>query len=182
MMFSQHIRRPIQLISILGALAILGGCASGATKEGMTTVNFEAPTKHAKTVSVKVSGGQETSPTGRAQISDEAFTAALVDSINKSKTFSQVVQGKGGDYELGVNIISLDRPTFGASFTVKMEAGWSLKKASTGEVVLQKVIKSEHTATMSDAMVGATRMLLAIEGAARNNITQGLTEISQLKL
>lgn len=182
MKFSHHVRKPFQIISILSALAILGGCATGATVEGMTTTDYNAPTKHAKSVSVKVGGGQQTSALGKSQISDEDFTAALVASINKSKAFSTVVQGKAGDYELSVGILGMDQPSFGASFTVKMEAGWTLKNSATGAVVWQKVIKSEHTATMGDAMVGATRLRMANEGAARNNIKQGLTEISRLSL
>jgi hypothetical protein len=70
---------------------------------------------------------------------------------------------------------------FGGSFTVKMEAGWTLKRAS-GATVWQESIKSEHTATMGDAMVGVTRLRLATEGAARNNIATGLAKIGQLNL
>jgi len=167
---------------ILGGVATLGGCSTGATREGMTTMDYTAPTKHAKTISVKVGGGQETNPVGGSLISDEEFTAALVDSINHSKVFSQVILGKSGDYELGVVMINLEKPIFGASFKVKIEAGWTLKNSATGQIVWQKVIRSEHTATMGDAVVGATRMRLANEGAARNNIKQGLMDISQLKL
>ena len=42
------------------------------------------------------------------------------------------------------------------------------------------MIKSAHTATLDDAIVGATRMRLAIEGAARKNIAQGLQAIAEL--
>lgn len=182
MMFSQHVRKPAQIITIVGALAILGGCASGATREGMTAGDFKPAVKHDKSVGVKVGGGQQTSSLGKSQISDEEFTAALVDSINKSKAFATVVQGKAGDYELSVGILGMDQPSFGLNFTVKMETGWTLKNTATGVVVWQKVVKSQHTATTSDAFAGVERLRLANEGAARNNIKQGLAEIAQLKL
>jgi len=181
-MKSFEMRKPVQFVSIIAALAILGGCAAGASREGMTAGDYTPATKHDKSVSVKVGGGQQTSSLGKSQISDEEFTAALVASINKSKAFSTVVQGSGGDYELSVGILGMDQPSFGMNFTVKMEAGWTLKNSKTGAVVWQKVIKSQHTATPGDAFVGTERLRLANEGAARNNIKQGLAEIAGLKL
>ena len=70
--------------------------------------------------------------------------------------------------------------TLGFSFTVKMEAGWTFKRAAVGVVVWQESIKSTYTATIKDAFVGATRLRLATEGAERNNISQGLSKISKL--
>jgi hypothetical protein len=46
----------------------------------------------------------------------------------------------------------------------------------------RKAITGAHTATMSDAFVGVKRLQLAVEGAARANITQGLTGISEVVL
>jgi hypothetical protein len=63
-----------------------------------------------------------------------------------------------------------------------MEAGWTLKRANNGAVVWQESVKSEHTATTSDAFVGVTRLKMATEGAAKNNVAQGLEKISKLTL
>ena len=175
-------RNALVTLSMLTVVALASGCATPATHEGMIPADYDVATKHSKTVGVKVGGGQETSSVGKSQISDEAFSNALIESITKSQVFSRVIQGKGGDYELSVGIISMDQPSFGMDFTVKMEAGWTLKNAANGVVVWQKAIKSQHTATTSDAFVGTTRLRLASEGAARNNIKQGLAEISRLKL
>ncbi len=164
------------------ATALLGGCATPTTSQGMTATGIQTTTKHAKSVGVTTAGGQETEATGKAQISNAAFSQALINSINNSKTFSSAVQGKGGDYQLTVTIFNMEQPSFGLSFTVKLEAGWTLTRADTGAVVWQESIKSEHTATTSDAFAAVERLRLATEGAARNNIAQGLTKISSLKL
>lgn len=169
-------------ILALGLVGLASGCASPTTREGMTPDTFDTVNRHPYSVSVNVTGGQETNPLWKSQISDATFTEALVDSITKSKTFSRVVQGKGGDYILTVSLVSMDQPSFGASFTVKMEAGWSLKRADNGTVVWQEAIQSSHTATVGDAFVGVARLRLATEGAAKNNIKQGLEKISKLKL
>jgi hypothetical protein len=167
---------------LVAAASLLTGCASPTTSQGMTPASIQTTNKHPQSVSVTVTGGKETESTGKSQISDSAFAQAITDSINKSKTFSSVIQGKGADYVLSVTIFNMDQPSFGLSFTVKMEAGWSLKRADTGAVVWQESIKSEHTATTSDAFAGVERLKLATEGAAKNNIAQGLGKISALKL
>jgi hypothetical protein len=78
-------------------------------------------------------------------------------------------------------MFSMEQPSFGLSFTVKLEAGWSLKRAD-GSVVWQESIKSEHTSTPGDAFAAVERLRLATEGAAKENIAQGLSKISALKL
>ena len=163
--------------------ALLAGCAASPAKyEGMIPTTFETAGKHSKTVSVSVQGGRESKLSTPTQISDEAFMQALVDSITKSQMFSNVIQGKGADYLLTVTLFNMEQPVFGLTFTVKMEAGWTLQRADNGTVVWQESIKSEHTATFSDAFVALTRRRLAAEGAARDNIAKGLAKISQLKL
>jgi hypothetical protein len=68
------------------------------------------------------------------------------------------------------------------NFTVALEAGWSLVRTSDSKVVLRQVIKSSHTATMGDSFAGVKRLQLAVEGAARANIEQGLAAIAALDL
>ena len=137
----------------------------------MVPTSFQGAKNHPQTVRVNVTGGQETVAVGRPQITNSAFTEALTQSISKSRTFSRVVedQSQKADYLLTVTLFSMDKLVFGR--TVKMEAGWTLRHADTGTVVWQESIISEHT----DADIR-----LATEGAARNNITQGLRNISKL--
>lgn len=159
--------------------ALLGGCATPATHEGMAPAVVGTARTHPHSVSVAVTGGKETDSIGKPQISDEAMAQALTDAIVRSQTFSRVVQGKGADYLLTVTIISIEQPTFGFSFLVKMEAGWTLKRADTGATVWQESIRSEHTATAADSFAGVTRLRLATEGAARSNITRGLASMQK---
>lgn len=175
---ARNLRRSV---AILGFVALASGCATPSTYEGMVTDSADGISRHPYKVDVTVGGGQDTSAMGKSQISDDTFQKALVESITKTGVFSQVVQGKGGDYRLNVMIMNMEQPSFGLSFTVKMEAAWSLRRAD-GTTVWQESIRSEHTATTSDAFVGTTRLRLATEGAARNNIKLGLAKISSLKL
>ncbi|MES2535013.1 MAG: hypothetical protein V4632_03985 [Pseudomonadota bacterium] len=172
----------LSIPALVVVVSMLGGCATPTTSQGMTPASIKTTNQHAKSASVAVAGGQETDATGKSKISNVVFTQALTDSIKNSKVFSSIIQGKGADYLLTVTMFNMDQPSFGASFTVKMEAGWTLQRADTGAVVWQESIKSEHTAMMSDAFVGVERLRLATEGAAKNNISLGLSKISTLKL
>lgn len=161
---------------------LLGGCASQATVKGMTPDAIQTTNKHAKSVTVAVEGGKQTDSTGKPQISNAALEQAINDAINNSQTFSKVISGKGADYILTVTVFNLDQPSFGFSFTVLFEAGWTLRRADTGTIVWQESIKSEYTATTTDAFAGVTRLRLATEGAARNNVAKGLSKLSALSL
>ena len=171
-----------RFLLLCAVVAVLGGCGSATTTEGMVPTDFTPAKKFSQTVSVSVSGGKETDSMGKPQITDAVFAQALADAITKSQIFSRVVEGKGGTYLLSVVLSDMEQPSFGATFTVKLEAGWTLRRSDSGKVVWQEAIRSEGIATISDAVAGVTRLRMATEFAAKNNISQGLGKISQLNL
>lgn len=171
----------ITLLVLAFLAALVTGCASPASKEGMTSQNFQVVKKHDYSVHIKTAGGKETGGDG-TNIADEEFKAALEDSIKNSNLFKAVVQGSTGDYELAVAISNLEKPVFGLTFTVNMVADWVLLKQADKSVVMKKTIKSSSTATFGDAAAAVTRIRLAVEGAAKKNIELGLQEISSLSL
>jgi hypothetical protein len=164
------------------AAAALAGCAAPAHKENMSAAPAVAVKKLPYSVHVETRGGAETGAMDSSNVSNADLKAALETSIATSGLFKSVVQGKDGDYELTVTMTALDKPIFGGAFTVTLETGWSLVKVSDKSVALRKAIKSSHTATMSDSFVGVTRLRLALEGAVRNNIAEGLQAISALPI
>jgi hypothetical protein len=143
----------------------------------------EGEVHHSKeTVSVVVTGGSQTSSTGLSQISDKDFAQALRESIEKSGLFAKALEGQGGTYRLQAYIGELAQPFVGFDMTVTMEVGYTLMEARSEKVVWKKAIRSTYTATTKDAIVAATRVQRANEGAARKNIEQALSEISKLNL
>jgi hypothetical protein len=164
------------------AIVLLAGCASGAHKENMAAAPLATTKKLPYSVYVEAKGGAETGAMDSSNVSSADLKAAIEESITKSNLFKSVVQGKGGDYDLTVTVTQLDKPLFGGAFTVTLETGWALTKASDKSVVMRKAVRSSHTAQMSDSFVGVTRLRLALEGAVRNNIAQGLQAISELPL
>ena len=163
-------------------MALLVGCATAkpARYEGMVASSYDIAHRSAASVSVRTFGGSETSAIGKSQISNADLAKALTEAINQSRVFSSVAPD-GGDYLLQVAIVVLEQPTFGKTFTVKMEAAWSLTR-SDGTVVWQEPVRSTHTVTVDEVVLGVERLRVATEGAARENIKIGLAKISRLNL
>lgn len=170
------------LLSLAVSIALLGGCASPAGTKAMVSDSAHVVHKHPYSVSVRTAGGRETSSIGTTQISDEAFANALTESISATRVFSSVVQGNDADYLLSVAVVEVEQPMFGFDLRVNLEAGWSLTELKSGKVVWKNSIKSTYAAGVGDAFVAVERLRLATEGAARENIRQGLQELSQLSL
>lgn len=168
--------------AVVAALVVLAGCAAPASRESMVVSAVPAAKKFSSSVAVEAKGGADTGAMDSSNISNADLKAAIESSISQSGLFRAVVQGNAGDYELTVTVIQLTKPIFGASFTVDMEAAWVLTRSSDHSIVWRKSVKSSHTASMSDSLVGVTRLRLAVEGAARDNISQGLQAIGALSL
>lgn len=153
--------------------AMFVGCSTAATFEGMVPTSFETVNAHPQTVRVRVSGGQESVALGRPQITNAAFTQALVASITRSRTFAKVIEDTtpSADYLLTVTLFSMEKLVFGQR--VSLEAGWTLQRADTGAIVWRESITSQST--HSDIQQ-------ATEAVARINIGQALTKMSKLNL
>jgi hypothetical protein len=163
------------------AASLLAGCATGSKPDAMVATPVAAVHKSPSDVSIAVSGGKETSKAGASQISNDAFAQALQDSISKSGLFTKVNNGSGR-YKLNAFIGKVEQPMFGFSMTVKMEVSYTLVDTQTNKPVWSQNVASSYTAGGGDAFVGTTRLRLANEGAARDNISQVLQAISALKL
>jgi hypothetical protein len=172
----------IRLVIVCAVVTWLAGCASPASRDALVVDDVSLGAKHPYSVSVSTSGGGETSAMDYTNISNEDLAAAIEESITTSGLFSSVIKGDGADYKLRVSLVSMSKPMFGFSFKIDMEMAWSLVNERTGEAVMRESIKSTHTATAGEAFAAVTRIRLAVEGAAQNNIRQGLQKIAALQL
>lgn len=173
--------RSVVAVALLAVASFLTGCATASKSDAMVAPAVAVTHTSSSDVSVAVSGGKETSKMGASQISDDAFAQALRDSITKAGLFKAVAD-TGGRYKLSAFIGKVDQPMMGFSMTVKMEVSYSLIDTASGKTVWTKNIASEHTAKPSEAFAGVTRLRLANEGAAKDNIQQALTELSTMQL
>jgi len=159
---------------------LLSGCA--ARYQNMIPNSFEISKKYPYKVSVSVVGGRETHPLWTSQISSSAYTQALELSIEKSGLFESIIKGKGADYLLDITLLKVDQPIVGLDITINIESEWVLINASTHKPVWTNTISTSYTATLGDALVAAERLQKANEGAVRENIKEGLRQLSLLSL
>jgi len=179
------LKNSIKVLVISTAFFIFGnisGCSAPASKEAIIVDNITISKHHEKTVSIATNGGSETTAMDSTNVSDEALKEAITESIARNKLFQKVIQGKQADYQLTVNIINISKPVFGLTFTVQMEATWSLVNLKDNSIVMREVINSSHTTSFSEAFAAVTRLKLAVEGAVKENIQLGLTKVAKLQL
>ena len=172
------------LFSCLAALVLLlAGCGSvPATSEGMAASAYDVEQKHSYSVEVLTSGGEVASVTHPAQITDAVLAQAIEEAILGSGVFNEVRPAPAADYQLSVHLFSLEQPTMGFSMSVRMEAGWTLKRLADDQIIWRESIASLYTANTADAFAAVERLRLATEGAARNNILKGIRKLSELDL
>jgi len=159
---------------------LLGGCA-GFDREEMVIKNLNLTNSHPYSISVSIGNEGEKEGVGLMTLPKEDLLYAIEESIRNGRVFEQVVSGKEGEYRLNVTVFSLQQPTMGFNMTVKLEAGWTLKKAEGG-IVWQELIKSSYSLGVGDAFAGATRLRMVNDGAIRENIKQGMIKLSALSL
>ena len=182
-MANHRIAPLVLLIILVSAIGWLSGCASPAATKAMVPSSIPAMQAYPYTVSVRTRGGSETGAIDTPNISNDDFAKAIEESIIKSGLFdASSCTLKTLIILINVSIVYISKPLFGASFTVNMETGWSLVNTVGKDSVMRESIKSSFTATTGDAFGANTRLRLAVEGAARENIRLGLIAISKLQL
>lgn len=177
---SIEIRRFVAVATCAAGVMLTGCAIAPSTPASLVPATVEAGTRHNQTVSVNVSG-VSAHGTAKSHLSDATVAEALASAIEKNKSFSQVIKGAGANLQLNVTLISADYPAMGLNFTVKYEMTWVLKRQD-GSTAWQESIRSEGSATTSDAFAGVERVRLAAERSMSANIAQGLGKLAKLKL
>lgn len=166
---------------VMTAVLYLSGCASGAKMGNMV---YDGPAKHFDTAlksSVEVadvSGGEETNPAWTSEISNDAFSGALQQSLR-----NQGLLSGAGRYQLEAHLLEVDQPVFGLDFEVSTHVKYVLKdRENNGAVVLDETIVAPYTATVGDSFVAIKRLRLANEGSGKANIAALLEKLSKLQI
>jgi hypothetical protein len=164
----------------LACLALAVGCASPAKGKAMTAAGFQPTQRHPSTVFVHVTGGQETAPliVNVPEVSADAFRKALEATIEGSRLFAQTVSQAPADYCLEVSIVEA-KPKGALTAATIMTTRWKLTRSSDGKRVFDEFIESSgHT----KVTIGPAGLRHSLERAGRENITLGVTKLSQLDL
>ena len=110
------------------------------------------------------------------------FEEALTDSIRSSGIFADVDNSGAAPYLLNVEITHVDQPLFGGSFTINMDAEWTLYRTSDREALMTESVNSSYEGGWEGVFFGVNRARAAMEGSARENIRLGLVKLGELDL
>jgi hypothetical protein len=169
-------------LALSAFLASLCGCASPTKASAMKTGNLNLNKRHAKSVAVKTAGGSETNPMWTSQIGDAQFLEAVEQSILENKLFTSVLKIGEADYVLQASLVRMDQPVIGFDMTVSLEVTWSLTRKGEQKPQWEKSFRSQARKSVGDAFVAVTRLRMATEAAAQNNIAEALNALAALEL
>ncbi len=168
-------RNIIKSATVLACCATLVGCGINATSESMTYDYQQASNSIKKpknrnllnaTSVNSVKGGHEINPMIASEISNRNYKLALEQSLLSAK----LLEKSSPAYSLDATIIRLARPMIGLDFTSTLSVDYKLSRVDDHKTVYHKTITATYTAQMKDSLIGATRLKMANEGAARENI------------
>ena len=162
----------------VGLVLSFEGCAVPVAKQ-MVPTGVSIVHHHSGSLRINVAGGGEE---GSFLISAKSLQAAIEEAILSSKVFREIIHGEKADYQLDVFLGDYQFPVGGFNMTTNIEAVWNLSDVSTKKTVWQKMIRATSTASMGDAFAGVSRARMSAEGAARENVKQGIEQLSQLSL
>ena len=169
-----------RITMVIAAVIYLSGCASGAKMENMIYQGgqkaYSGELKDSLEVS-NVSGGQKTNPAWTSEISSEAFSGAV-----KQSLLAQGLLSNDGRYKLTVKMLKVEQPLFGLDFEVTTHVQYTLIDSKENSTIFDQTIVAPHTATFSDAFAGVERLRLANEGSGKKNISNFLEKLSELKI
>jgi len=171
----------LKLIILFAATLFLFGCASGAKKENMVyepsaPMSFDTKLKNSVDVE-NTSGGKNTNPAWTSEISNEAFSGAVKESLLRQGLLSDA-----GKYKLQITLIKVDQPFFGLDLEVTTHVKYTLTDSSNSSVIFDEIIVKPYTATVGDAFAAVKRLRLANEGAGKENIKGLLEKLAELKI
>jgi len=170
--------RAYRLSLALGLLFLVAACAQPARISAMV-VNVSAETivepdspLHDGVGIAGVSGGKETSPLWKSEVSSQNFEEALRLSLQQHTMYTATE----GDLTLTVQLEKLDQPIVGFDMEVTSTVKYTVTRQGAG-IVFEESIVYAHTQDFSSAPLGVKRLQLANEGAIRNNIRAFIIKI-----
>ncbi len=174
--------RSIKRSLAAAALLVLGGCASGATVQGMTAMPadglrqaFSAEFRGAIGIGI-VTGGEDTNPLWTSEVGNAEFEQALRRSLQIQDLYAGSDDSR---YLLDAHLLDLSQPLMGFDTTVTSSVKYLMTDRATKETVLEELVVSAYTAQMSDSWYGVERLKLANEGSIRDNIAEFIKRLSQ---
>lgn len=127
-----------------------------------------------------VEGGRASSFGREAYITNEQYFEALSKTLADAQVFAGIV-ASDADLNLHSKIITVTTEG-GISPTYAIVVQYWLVDPATGQEVWRKGINTRHHVEWNEAFAGATRIIMAVEGATQKNLLRLVQELSDSPL
>jgi hypothetical protein len=175
-------KHPILTVILLFAFAVLLTGCSIKTEGLIPDQPIVAARQINKTVKVMPVEGGHASKFGReAYITNEQYREALHKTLVDSHVFNRIIESGEADWELHSEIITITTEA-GISPTYAIVVQYWLTDAHSGEEIWRKGINTRHHVNWNEAFAGATRIIMAVNGATQKNLTQLVQALSSSSL
>ena len=114
----------------------------------------------------------------RPLVSAEAIHDALTAAVEDAALFDEIVPGDA-DRNLLVAVERIDEPEIGLDQTCTVTLRWRLTTGDGSRTIWEERITTERTLDFLDEIDSEARGRLAIEGALRSNLREGLERLSR---
>lgn len=176
-----HVASKRSALSLLGAVIVLAGCASGARPSEMVYVPEDTPDFNReleRQIAIgHVRGGEQTNPAWISAIGGDEFAIAVARTLSGLDLFCE-----DGRHVLDIALLDVAHPAFGIEMEVITTIRYVLRDSISNAVVMDETVIAGYTATVRQSLYGATRLRLANEGSARANIKQFVELLARLDI
>lgn len=171
--------RNIKKLLIISTCFIIIGCTSSANIQNATvddTYNLKFNSELVGKIGVTyVNGASRTSDLYNLGLTNREFKTALKASLQNQ--YLLAIENLPS-FILTASFLDIDYPSFGSDLYFESKIRYVLVKKTTNEVVFDSVITSTGQASISDALIASSRLKIAAERSANNNIKDFLTKLS----
>lgn len=128
-----------------------------------------------------VAGGRSSSFGREAYITNEQYREALYRTLADAGLFREVVLDGSADWQLHSEIITITTEG-GVSPLYAIVVQYWLVDPRSGEEIWRKGINTRHQVKWNEAFAGATRIIRAVEGSTKKNLSQLVIALSRAEL
>ena len=162
-------------------LALLAGCASGASSHNITASIQHAlaakpnSTFYQSMIAADITGGNVANFLLMPQASNGDLKQAFKGSLNHNALHVIGIE----KYKVSAKILALDQPVLGLDLSVASKARYKVIRTLEKAVVFNKVLTQANTAVFGDSVLAVERLRLRQRRFHQKNIMSFISEISK---
>lgn len=167
------------LIVLMITLGIVG-CSTRADKiepapEKVEQYTYNAVFKHNMWLD-PVTGSYAENAEWSGRIPVESFQEAFTRALTEANLLSE--NKSSADYLISAKLLEINKPRVGHHITITNKIEYTVTRAKTGEVVMNRVIPATHTTYFGEQLIGVMRHRLAQEASLGESIRLFLRDLS----